>query len=330
MDDPGGAEVAADSTFAMAEAALTRGHRVEVCQAEDLWLDGERVLAVARRLIGLAGLGADLAAPDERSVSDYDVVFMRKNPPVDQAYLCATWLLERVRADVLLVNDPRALRDANEKLYILNFAAAAPRTMVSCSCDRLRAFLAVEGGEMIIKPLDGFGGTGVFHLQADDPNTNALLETMTAGGQRMLVAQQYLPAARVGDKRVLMLDGEVLGCILRVPPTAETRANLHAGGTARLADLSGGERAICAQVGRRCVRDGLLLVGLDLIGGRLTEVNVTSPGGLRMLAQLGHGSPAGLVVEWAERRCGDIRWSSPAATSVHEASSALISQDRLL
>jgi len=309
MDDRSSAEVATDSTIAIVEAALMCGHVVEVCGAEDLWLDGEHVLTTAQGVLGLTDPVVLLGAPRERSVRRYDVVFMRKNPPVDQAYLCATWLLDRVRPDVLLVNDPRALRDANEKLYILNFAAAAPRTMASRSCERLHAFLADQGGEMIIKPIDGFGGAGVFHVRADDPNTTALLEIMTGGGQRMLIAQEYLPAARRGDKRVLLLDGEILGCILRVPPSGETRANLHAGGTAQLADLTTGEREICAQVARRCVHDGLLLVGLDLIGGRLTEVNVTSPGGLRMLAQLGQASPADRVIDWTERRCGV---SSPA------------------
>lgn len=313
MDDPSSVQVAGDSTLAMAEAALTRSHLVEVCTVDDIWLDGERVLTAARAVIGLTDSSALLGTACERPVGDYDVVFMRKNPPVDQAYWCATWLLERVRGSVLLVNDPRALRDANEKLYILNFPDAAPRTMVSGSCERLRTFLAARGGEMIIKPLDGFGGAGVFRLRDDDPNTGALLEVMTAGGHRMLVAQEYLPAARIGDKRVLVLDGEILGCILRVPPSGETRANLHAGGTAQLGDLSAGERAICVRVAQRCQRDGLLLVGLDLIGGRLTEVNVTSPGGLRMLAQLGHASPADRVIDWAERRCGLASWSPPPA-----------------
>jgi len=317
MDDPERAEVASDSTLAIAETALVRGHLVDVCGVEDLWLDGAQVLTLARPLIGLADTGVLLDVSTEHAVGDYSAVFIRKNPPVDQAYLCATWLLERVRGETLLINDPRALRDANEKLYILNFADAAPRTMVSRSCERLRAFLTDLGGEMIIKPLDGFGGAGVFHVRAEDPNVSALLEVMTAGGQQMLVAQEYLPAARCGDKRVLLLDGEILGCVLRVPPCGETRANLHAGGRAELSDLTCVEREICADVARRCRRDGLFLVGLDLIGGRLTEVNVTSPGGLRLLARLGRGSPADLVIEWVEHRCSQV--SSPPSQAIGSA-----------
>jgi len=277
---------ARDSSIALMQSARRRGHRVDDAEMSELTLRG-----------------AD-AWVRGRPIGSYDAVFLRPDPPFDSHYLTATLILERAREHCLIVNDPRGVRNANEKLYALNFADFIPTTRVTSSIAELREVLVDLDGEMIVKPLDRCGGSGVLHVRADDRNTRALLEMATCDGRRPVVAQRYLREARRGDKRILLLDGEPLGAILRVPPDDETRANLHVGARPERAVLTAREQALCAVVGERCRRDGLWFVGLDVIGEHLTEVNVTSPTGLRELAALDGGDPAGAVVDWVERRAG--------------------------
>jgi glutathione synthase len=239
------------------------------------------------------------SAPQRGPVSEVDLVMMRKDPPFDLDYYFATQLLER--STVRVVNSPRGLRDANEKLYIFNFPELIAPTRVTRRMAELHAFLGAEGGQMIVKPLDGCGGAGVFHVRADDRNTNSILEAVTEGDRKLVMAQRYLPAVRAGDKRILLLDGEPLGAVLRVPRPDETRGNLHVGGTATKTTLTPRDRAICAEVGPRCKRDGLWLVGIDVIGDWLTEVNVTSPTGVQEIDRLDGVKLEANIVDWLEK-----------------------------
>jgi glutathione synthase len=229
---------------------------------------------------------------------------MRKDPPYDLEYYFATLILERARGMTVVINDPRGLREANEKLYALNFAAFTPPTVVSRHASRLRAFMTEQGGEMVVKPIDGAGGRGVFHCRAGDRNVASILETSTDFGRKWVIGQRYLAEARRGDKRILLLDGEVIGAVLRVPREDETRGNLHVGGRAERSPLDGREREICATLGPRLQADGLWFVGIDVIGGYLTEVNVTSPTGVQEVNALEGVRLEQRIVDWTEQKVG--------------------------
>jgi glutathione synthase len=228
---------------------------------------------------------------------------MRKDPPFDMEYVYATYLLEQAEAaGVPVINRPQGLRDANEKLFTAWFPQCCPPTVVTARHEVLRAFVA-DQGDAIVKPLDGMGGTGVFRLHDGDPNVNSVLETLTARYRRPIMAQQYLPAIREGDKRILVIDGEPLEyCLARLPAAGETRANLAVGGGYRAQPLSDGDRWICGQVAPTLVAHGLTFVGLDVIGERLTEVNVTSPTCIREIARDAGVNAADRLLDVIERR----------------------------
>jgi glutathione synthase len=309
MDPPPAINPAGDTTLVLIEESLRRGHSVWVCEPSSLSLTEEsdrgRVWAAASPVVATsrtARPAITVGPPARRALDQHDAVLMRKDPPFDMEYFFATLLLERERGRTLVVNDPRGLREANEKLYIYNFTQLIPPTEVTRSIDQLRACLERWGGEMIVKPLDGCGGAGVFHVRANDRNTNAILETSTAFGHRMVMAQRYLPESREGDKRILLLDGEPIGAVLRVPREDETRGNLHVGGRAVKTTLTAREREICDVIGPRLVADGLWFVGIDVIGGYLTEVNVTSPTGVQEVDRLEGVRLEERVVDWLERR----------------------------
>jgi glutathione synthase len=228
------------------------------------------------------------------------VVFLRKDPPVDVEYLHATQLVELARGPLIL-NDPAALRDANEKLYVLRYPELIPHTLVSRDLAELRGFLRELGGEMVIKPVDGFAGRGVLHLRETDRNLNSLLELATGGGRVAIVAQQYLPASREGDKRIILLDGEPLGALLRIPQDNDVRGNLAAGGRSAKSTLTDREREICRTLAPDLRRRGLYFVGLDVIGGYLTEVNVTSPTGIEEINALDEIVVEHHVIDFVER-----------------------------
>jgi glutathione synthase len=226
---------------------------------------------------------------------------IRKDPPFDIDYLYATLLLEHARGDTLLINDPRALRDGNEKLYALEFPELAPRTLVASHRDTILEFVAEVGGHAVIKPLDGAGGVGVLALHAADENARGIVDVVTREGKRLAMVQEYLTAVRQGDKRILLLDGEPLGAILRVPRTDDLRSNIHVGGSVVPTDLTPTERAMVQTMAPRLRRDGLVFVGLDVIGERLTEVNVTSPTGIQQLGLFTRSTPEDRVIEWIEQ-----------------------------
>jgi glutathione synthase len=272
-----------DSTVAMMRTAAARGHDIWVCTpAEMQWREG-RVTARAQRLQLLPA--GDKGAPwyveldaGARALAGFDAVLMRKDPPFDTEFLYATHLLSAAQRDGAAVfNDPRALRDHNEKFAIAEFADFTVPTLVTREMDALRQF-HTDLGEVVVKPLDGMGGVGVFVLRQQEPNLNAILETVTRNGERTVMAQRYIPEIRNGDKRVLLIGGApVPYALARVPRPGETRGNLAVGGIARAQPLADSDRAIAEALAPTLAARGLLLVGLDVIGDYLTEINVTSP-----------------------------------------------------
>ena len=283
MDPIGAVNIHGDSTFAMLLEAQARGHACFYLEMADLSIQNGkawgrlRPITVAR----VEGAHYQLGEAKDQDLAMMDVLLMRKDPPFDMDYIFATYILEHAGAWV--VNNPVSLRNANEKLYALHFPGLMPRTLVSRSLPQLREFLWQEG-EIVAKPLYGRGGEGVFYLHREDKNINSILESVTERGQRYIMAQRYLPAIREGDKRILMINGEpVHGGLLRVPAADDFRANLVAGGTGQPSALSARDLDICAQVGPRLREDGLIFVGLDVIGDYLTEINVTSPTGVQQI-----------------------------------------------
>lgn len=304
MDPPSTVKIDEDTSFALMFEAQQRGHEVDHCLISDLFLDRGRVWARVRRARCELDPARPIAlgAPEDVDLAAVDVVLMRKDPPFDEDYLWATLLLEHARGETLLVNDPRGLRDANEKIYATYFPELMTDTMISSDKARIKAFLARLGTRGVLKPLSGAGGEGIFALDPSDPNLNAIIETVTRGGRQLAMVQRYLPEVVEGDKRVLLLDGEPLGAILRVPQGGDLRSNIHAGGRVDAAELDDDDRRIIAAVAPRLRADGLIFVGLDVIGGKLTEVNVTSPTGIQQMARLMGENVSARVIEWLERR----------------------------
>jgi glutathione synthase len=293
-----------DTTFAFMLAALQRGHEVYYCGVLDLFAAGPVPYGRTRR-VEVRRADPHYVRYEERveELAWFNAIFMRKDPPVDSTYLFATHLLSLVDTErALILNRPSGLRDANEKLYALQFPDVIPPTMVTADHARLRQFMDAQNGEMIVKPLDGCGGAGVFHVHHRDRNLNAILETATAGETRLIMAQRYLPEVRAGDKRVIVLDGEPVGAVLRVPREDEHRGNIHVGGTVRRAELTDTDRRIVSALAPRLRQDGLYFVGLDVIGSHLTEVNVTSPTGIQEIDRFDGTSLATGVMEFTESR----------------------------
>ncbi len=292
-----------DTTFAFIEAAQARGHESLHCLVSQLGVRKGRTFARVREVrieadaprIRLSG------DPREISLDDVDVVFIRKDPPFDRAYSYVTLLLEHARGGPLIVNDPRGLRDANEKLYAMHFSDWMPRTMVTSDRDLIFSFVDEVGGSAVIKPLDGAGGVGVMQVSKADKNARAIVDVITHEGQRLAMIQEFLPSVTSGDKRILLLDGEPLGAILRVPRKDDLRSNIHVGGHVEPCDITPREREMIAAMAPRLRADGLIFVGLDVIGERLTEVNVTSPTGIQELGRHTGTKPAARVIEWAEQ-----------------------------
>lgn len=281
----------ADTSYVMITEALRRGHRPWYATLDDLTLDGERALAHVRR-VGpredhpLAPM-VDASLPELRPLDAFAVVLMRKDPPVDESFVTATWILDFAKHGTLVINDPTGLRELNEKLSILPFPSLIPRTRLVRQSADVRAALAEFGGHMILKPVYGYGGREILQGRIDDPNLSTLIELATQDGRRWTVAQEFLPAAREGDKRILLVDGEPLGAVLRVPAKGELRNNFHAGGSPEATELSERDREICAAVGPFLRERGQFFAGIDVIGRHLTEINVTSPTGMQEINRLG-------------------------------------------
>ena len=294
-----------DTTFAFLGGAQRRGHENFHAELSSIYVARGEVRARARR-VSVSATAPFVALEDpivDVGIAELDAVLIRKDPPFDADYLHTTLMLELARGKTLLVNDPRGLRDANEKLYALNFPEFIPRTMVSANREQLLGFVADVGGKAVIKPLDGAGGYGVLALSQGDQNARAIVDMLTREGRQLAIIQEYLPAVRVGDKRILLLDGEPLGAILRIPRADDLRSNIHVGGDVAKAELTPRELAMVEAMAPRLKADGLYFVGLDVIGERLTEVNVTSPTGIQQLGRFTKSHPEDEVIAWIEARC---------------------------
>ena len=288
-----------DSSVAIMRAAQTRGHAVFAAETADLLLrDGQALAACVALDVRSSEDWYTAAAPATLALTDFDAVLMRTDPPVDTDYLLATQLLDvAVKNGVRVLNRPAALRDFNEKLAILNFPQFIAPTLVSAKISDIAAFLTAHA-DIIVKPLTEMGGSGIFRLTAVDPNRNAILETLTQRGRRPIMAQRYLPEIAQGDKRILIIGGEVIPWTLaRIPQPGETRGNLAAGGTGRAQALSPRDREIAETIAPWTQQHGLFLVGLDVIGDCLTEINVTSPTGFQEItAQTGFDVASQFVI----------------------------------
>jgi glutathione synthase len=231
-----------------------------------------------------------------------DAVFIRSDPPFNNEYLWGTLILERLRGKTVVINDPRGLREANEKLYACHFPRLMPGTLVSNDAQRIGSFVERMQGKAVIKPIDGAGGEGVMVLSRDDLNLNAIIENATRHGRRQVMVQQYLPQVAQGDKRILLLDGEPLGAISRIARPGELRSNIHVGGRVVASTLDQADRHIVETIRAKLREDGLYFVGLDVIGGKLTEINVTSPTGIQQMSRLNDENLSARVIDWVQDR----------------------------
>ena len=292
-----------DTTYAFMRAAIGAGHEVFHTLVHGLSNEGRTLSATTRQLqlVDEAPHVTATAAKD-RLVTYFDAVFIRKDPPFDAAYLHLTQQLELVRDQTLILNDPRALRDANEKLFAFQFAEFMPGTLVSASTQAHLEFLRKHGGKGVVKPLDGAGGAGVMGVDAFDRNSRGITDYVTREGTQLALSQVFQEAVVEGDKRVLLLDGTLLGAIRRVPQRDDIRANIHVGGRVEACDLTEKENELVRKVGPALAESGLFFVGLDLIAERLIEVNVTSPTGIQELGRLTKTTPEATVIQWVEDR----------------------------
>jgi glutathione synthase len=306
LDPPHTLRPKSDTSVAIIDGLLHRGHQVFFAELGSLWLRKDTVGAHVHTIQSASREQAPALTHspvgESRPLSDFHAVLMRKDPPYDVTYHTATLLLELARGKTLLINDPRGLREANEKLFIFHYPDLIAPTVVTHRMDELKAFMDEQGGEMIVKPLDGYAGLSVFNVRQSDPNTGAILETMTHHGKRWVMAQRKLDVKKKGDKRILLLDGEPLAALLRIPAENELRSNLALGGTARPTELTPREREICERLKPRLRQEGLHLVGIDVIDDHLTEVNVTSPTGVQAANRLYNEHFEERIVDFIETR----------------------------
>jgi glutathione synthase len=303
MDPIEGINIDADSTFALALEGQARGHRLWHYLPADLTFAHGVVRARGRRLTvqRVTGNHASLGAFETLELASLDVVLMRQDPPFDMAYITATHILEHIHPKTLVVNDPAHVRNAPEKLFVTHFPDLMPPTVITSSRAEIDAFRATHG-DIIIKPLFGNGGAGVFHIRPDDDNLASMLEMFTARSREPIIVQRYLPEIRKGDKRIVLIDGVAAGGVTRVPAQGEARANLHVGGRAEKTTLTAREREICARIGPALKERGLVFVGIDVIGDYLTEINVTSPTGIQEIGRFDGTNLAGLIWDAIEAR----------------------------
>ena len=294
MDPPAKLLVEVDSSLALAREAARRGFTICWYEAQSLALTAGRLTAAVHPMdFGPAGAWLNPDAPAGRShLGDMDVVLIRQDPPFDMAYITATYLLEHIQADVLVLNDPAGLRNAPEKLLPVYFPHLMPPTLVTSDAQAVHAFRAAQG-PVIVKPLFRAGGAGVVYLSETDPNLDVVLELLSADGLPVMI-QAFIPEVAEGDKRIVMVDGRVVGCLLRTPATGSIRANMHVGGTISTTVMTDRDTEICEAIGPVLSEMGLMLAGVDVIGPWLTEINVTSPGMLPELREL-----TGIDAAWA-------------------------------
>ena len=305
MDEIADLHIEGDTTFALMLEAQARGHALFYYTPDNLSFVEGRVLARGFDVVVQDVVGAHFERGASRVVdlAEIDVVHLRQDPPFDMQYITTTHLLERVHPETLVVNNPREVRNAPEKLFVLDFPKLTAPTVITRSEDEVLAFRA-QHKDIIVKPLYGNGGAGVFRIKEDDTNLSSLMELMRGTVREPFIVQSYLPAVRAGDKRIILVDGEPVGAINRVPAATETRSNMHVGGRPEPIELDARDQEICAALGPELAKRGLLLVGIDVIGGVLTEINVTSPTGVREVAKFGGANIAVRLWEVIEEKVG--------------------------
>jgi glutathione synthase len=308
MDPLDSINIAGDSSFALMLAAQARGHRLFHYAAEDLNYQAGRVWARAHPVTvqRVEGDHFSFGDPVRLDLGDQaDVVLMRQDPPFDLGYITATHLLERIAHRTLVVNDPAQVRNAPEKLFVLDYAHFMPPTLITRSVEEARIFLA-EHGSIVVKPLHGNGGKAIFKIDADGQNLSSLIEVFNTAYREPHMVQAFLPEIVEGDKRIVLIDGEVAGAINRMPGEGEIRSNLAVGGSAAKTELTDREREICAELGPELKRRGLLFVGIDVIGGKwLTEINVTSPTGIVAIDRFNGTDTGAMIWDAIERRVAE-------------------------
>lgn len=305
MDPIDKIDIKGDSTFALMLEAQARGHTLVYYQPQALRFEDGTVTANVCGIQVKDELGNHfhLTGPDRIDLRSMDVVLMRQDPPFDMSYISYTHLLEHIHPETLVVNDPAHVRNAPEKLFVTKFSDLTPPTLITRDVDAIRDFRE-KHKDIIVKPLYGNGGAGVFRISPTDENLNALLEVYEQIYREPVIAQAYLPAVRKGDKRIILVDGEPVGAINRVPAAGEARSNMHVGGRAEQVELSPRDRDICDAIGPELKARGLIFVGIDVIGDYLTEINVTSPTGIRELARFSGTNIAGLIWDAIEAKRG--------------------------
>lgn len=284
MDPIGAVDINADSSFRLAEEAQARGHTLLFYSPDQLAYQEGRITARGQdmKVQRVAGNPAELGPEREVDLAEFDVIWLRQDPPFDMHYITSTHLLDRLKGQVLVVNDPFWVRNYPEKLLVLDFPDLTPPTTIARDLQTIKAFKE-KHGDVILKPLYGNGGAGVFRLDANDRNLTSLHELFTGFSREPLIVQKFLPDVSNGDKRVILVDGEAVGAINRVPAKGETRSNMHVGGRPEKIGLSERDQEICAAIGPLLKEKGQIFVGIDVIGDYLTEINVTSPTGIQEL-----------------------------------------------
>jgi glutathione synthase len=305
MDHVSSISIAGDSTFAMSLEAQTRGYKLFHYTPDQLSMRDGRIEAMVEPMLlrDVQGDHFELGPKEKINLADMDVVLLRQDPPFDMSYITSTHLLERVHPKTLVVNDPAWVRNSPEKIFVTEFADLMPKTLISRDPAAIKDFRA-EVGDMILKPLYGNGGAGVFHVKPDDRNLTSLLEMFAQMYREPYIAQEYLSDVRAGDKRIILIEGEPVGAINRVPAEHDSRSNMHVGGRAEHSELTSREEEICARIGPALRERGFILVGIDIIGDKMTEINVTSPTGLREIRNFGGADVAALFWDAVEARRG--------------------------
>ena len=303
MDPIDRIDIRGDSTFALLIEAQRREHDIFYYTPQNLTLDGSTLRAKGETLAVADKIGAHYSVSNPRTLdlARRDVVLLRQDPPFDMAYITSTHLLERIHPQTLVVNDPAHVRNAPEKVWVLDFLDLMPPTLVTRALDEVIAFRE-RFKDIILKPLYGNGGASVFRLRPEDTNLASLVELFQTVFREPFMVQEYRPEVRRGDKRIILVDGEIAGAINRVPAEGETRSNLHVGGTAAKTKLTAREREICDRLGPELKRRGLIFTGIDVIGDYLTEINVTSPTGIRQVKAFGGNDIAAMIWDAIERR----------------------------
>ena len=303
MDPIDRIDIRGDSTFAMLLEAQKRGHELFYYTPQNVALDGETLIARGETLTvqDRAGDHYKLSDPRKIDLGTWDVVLLRQDPPFDMGYITTTHLLERIHPRTLVVNDPAHVRNAPEKVWVLEFQDLMPPTMVTRNAEDVKEFRA-RHKDIIIKPLYGNGGSGVFRVREDDSNLNSLIELFQTVFREPFMVQQFRPEVRAGDKRIILVDGEVAGAINRVPAADETRSNMHVGGQAVPTELTPRDLEICTRLGPHLKERGLIFTGIDVIGPYLTEINVTSPTGIRQVKAFGGNDIAAMIWDAIERK----------------------------